>query len=147
MSGSFTEREYFAAIQHVDESFRAYLECFCRMLAEPPAREELMSILGKLSTALHQHFELEERDGYLGEAVAFAPRFSEEANRLLAQHPILSEELSALLERLRENDFSEAGWPRFIERANRFVKMLVEHERAENDLVQSAYEHDIGDKD
>lgn len=147
MLDSQADREYIAAMQCVDESFRTYLEQFCDLLGEVPDTGELVGVLGSLSTALHRHFELEEQDGYLGEAVAFAPRLATEADRLLQQHPMLSEELTSLHQNASIAGMSDERWASYVNQAHKFVERLIDHERAENDLVQTAYEEDIGDKD
>jgi len=147
MLESRKDQDYIELMQHVDESFRTHLKSFCEALVCQPERGELLSLLGNLSTQLHLHFELEERDGYLGEAVEIAPRFSVEADRLLQQHAVLSEEVTALMDRVRVDDESESWWSEFVPQAEMFVRKLIEHEKLENKLVQDAYEEDIGDKD
>lgn len=147
MLDSQAGRAYLDAMHYVDESFRARLEEFCKLLAGPPAKESVLVVLPTLSTELHRHFELEERDGYLGEAVAFAPRLSGTAERLLKQHATLAEELTALLQSLRGDTGSEAWWGTFVAQGEQFIRSLVDHERAENELVQDAYEEDIGVED
>ena len=66
-----------------------------------PKCQELADRLADIREHLQQHFDAEERDGYLGPALSMAPRFAQEADVLRDQHVTMLQTLDGLGGRLR----------------------------------------------
>jgi RNA polymerase-binding transcription factor DksA len=101
-------------------------------------------ILEDLGRDLPEHFALEERDGYLAAAVNAAPRFHRQATQLLAQHAEFAQRLNSLLTRARQLEDSVTSYLGWKQEFLRISADLLEHERAENDLIGQAHTEDIG---
>ncbi len=101
-------------------------------------------VLEDLKRDLPEHFALEERDGHMVSAIAVAPRFHRNAAQLIAQHADFCDRLTLLLSHAREAGTSFQSWARVQQDFFRLSADLLEHERAENDLISRAYNEDIG---
>jgi len=134
-------------IRQIDESMRGHVEELLRSTAAGADRGRLLQLLKGLDSDMHHHFEMEEQGGFLDGALAHDPRLSAMAADLLRQHPMLSHDLKQLITTV-ENAPAEPAWrATFAEQLHGFINRLVEHERAENRLVQDAYHDDIGEVD
>ncbi len=101
-------------------------------------------VLADLERDLPEHFALEEQDGHLASAVAVAPRFHRKAAHLLAQHADFCDRLTLLLDHARQAGTSVQSWAEVQQDFFRLSTDLLEHERAEGDLIGRAYCEDIG---
>ena len=101
-------------------------------------------VLEDLKRDLPAHFALEEQDGHMASAIAVAPRFHRNAAQLIAQHADFCDRLTLLLSHAREAGTSSQSWARVQQDFFRLSADLLEHERAENDLISRAYNEDIG---
>ncbi|HJT35582.1 MAG TPA: hemerythrin domain-containing protein [Pirellulales bacterium] len=104
----------------------------------PQAAREAVEAIASLQAHLKHHFMVEEAGGYLEEALIIAPRFSDLAAKLLAEHPVLlarTSETTALARRA-------AAEPVLLEALKKQVTELlgnlVAHETAENRIIQQA---------
>jgi RNA polymerase-binding transcription factor DksA len=101
------------------------------------------AVLQNFARELPHHFATEEKDGYLAEALAAAPRFQRRIDRLGRQHPAMLEELRSVHASFAEIE-AATGWLEFQRALQGFTSRLFEHEAAEHDVLQSALLDDIG---
>ena len=110
-------------------------------------KSSLPGILGELAAHLTSHFAFECEDGYLSEALENAPHLQPQADALEGQHPELLSAVMQLREQINRQGESEVWWEELSQSFESFSKSLIEHERAENHLVQEALDRDTGSKD
>jgi len=101
----------------------------------------------ELRNLLAEHFDEEERDGYLASALAVAPHFSVQAAELCHQHPQFLEQLDNLIARVRDSQPTSDYWRTVRDELEQFLVDLRRHERSENAIVQTAFQVDVGTKD
>jgi len=93
------------------------------------------------------HFDHEESGGYFAEAIDAAPRLSERADALLAEHAQMAEQLVELQHRAAMQT-TGARWRHALDHGFvDFMDRFLAHEEAENKLLQEAYFDDIGAED
>ena len=130
---------------------RSLLEIARRtLLREPPAiatPREMADLFGELRDQLAMHFSLEEAFGYFEDALDVAPRLSEQADLLKAQHQGLymsiceiADEADQILYQETEIDLRSEICERFAE----FFDQFSDHEACENALILEAFDQDIG---
>ena len=118
-----------------------------RFDAGKAASRNLVSLLNSLAAHLEMHFELEEEDEYFGYVLRRAPRLSERVSQLLREHAGMKSEVDELVTMARQA-FAENGDTRELAtRFRRFREHLLNHEKAEIDLLQEAYTCDLGSGD
>lgn len=104
--------------------------------AAASARKKALLRISGLRNRLASHFEEEECEGCLEEAVSRRPALAHEAMAIVAEHRGLVAELDRLIERL-----DEKASPREIASVEAdfeaFAQRLVEHERREQQAVKS----------
>lgn len=110
-------------------------------------RNHISGLLARLCDLVESHFSHEERGGYLKDALNRAPRFSAQAALLLEQHEALQEELEKLRLLVHAGVETPGWWTRVESDLHQFATRLVNHEHAENKVVQEAYTVDIGTND
>ena len=130
-------REHAAVRAAIDE-LHAELERL-RAEAGPSHRPgRLGGMLTMFRHHLRRHFELEERDGYLGLDTSQDTTQNRRIEHLLAQHRGLESKLDSLIEGVRETEEGHACLPdAFAEGLSSFLDSLQGHERAENHLLQT----------
>jgi len=106
-----------------------------------------LALLADLSRQLPEHFALEEKGGYLAEALQAAPRFSRRAERLQKQHRGFGDRIESILEEANLAATSSKSWRRVDGHFRQFSTALMAHEQAENDILESAFLDDIGTAD
>lgn len=131
-----TRRALLAAEHHTLEKRVAAL----RLLLEGEFSWDAARIaLSELRQALEAHFFLEESGGYLSAVLALAPERNLAVARLESDHSRMQGGLAALLceallarsrEELRTN-------------VSAFLGVLADHERRENELVQSTFSSEV----
>ncbi len=109
--------------------------------------EETCHLLAQLGDRLVKHFALEEQEGYFEEAVQHAPQFVAKANRLLAQHPKMCSQAQSLVAEANDRSAQSDWWETTHRLFLAFRDELLRHERAEDRLLQEAYNLDIGSHD
>lgn len=100
--------------------------------------------LRDLQNRLEHHFAREEAGGYLEEALTQAPRFSAQAAHLLEQHAQLLGQLRQVVQMAAAARETSSAWPALKGECATFIKELLAHEAAENQLVQEAFNIDLG---
>jgi len=110
-------------------------------------RRQVATRLKELTQQVLDHFDHEESGGYFGEAIDAAPRLSERADALLAEHAQMAEQLVALQHRAATQISSTRWWHALESDFIDFMDRFSAHEKAENALLQEAYFDDIGAED
>lgn len=103
----------------------------------PESSNEGAEALAALTKHLRHHFEQEEEGGYLEEALSAAPRFSQEAAVLLAQHPVMLQQANQVLELARSTS-DAAAWEKLKNDVKSLIAAMIAHETAENKIVRQA---------
>jgi hypothetical protein len=126
-----------------------------RMLAEvrellAQRRDALMvtATLGSLHVHLELHYVQEiQEDGFFDTIIEQAPWLKKRAVALIREHTLLTNALEELLSRANEGTPTEKWWNDMDARFEAFWKLFFRHEHAEIDLVQEAFNDDIGAAD
>lgn len=103
------------------------------------AVEDWADALTTLLQHIEHHFAQEEEGGYMEEALTLAPRFTAEAHRLANEHTELLAGLVTLLGRLHRADGRPETFPDVAARYHEWRTRLLDHERAENDVLAHAF--------
>ncbi len=113
-----------------------------------PSREEglaeLHARLGAAHAHITKHFRFEEQNGYMDAVRKREPRLERTIQQLAEEHRQLGQSLDALI--------GEAGAATSVGDALRegireWIECIRQHEVRENDLVQDAFNLDIGAED
>jgi hypothetical protein len=115
--------------------------------AQPPSAKglaELRTRLGRTRTHITEHFRFEEKNGYMAAVRKREPRLDRTVQQLADEHRQLAQTLDALID--------QAGVARTLDEALRekvraWVEKVHKHEASENDLVQDAFNLDVGAED
>jgi len=103
--------------------------------------------LGAVRDHLRQHFQFEERDGYMKHVLDRAPQLHPQTQELLAEHGRMSrqvDELVALISSLPSNrPLPDA----LRHRVRQLVQSVRKHEAIENRLVQETLNQELGADD
>lgn len=143
-------------MQHTElnRSLGVLLELLAGLLASyragtPDRGAELAArvLLGDLGRELPAHFELEERDGYMAEALAAAPRYQRLAGRLERQHASLARGIARIVDGAEAAGGSSDRWEELALDFRRFADALRAHEHAERDIMRDAFTDDLGGGD
>jgi len=118
-----------------------------RFDSEQVATRNLVSLINSLAAHLEMHFELEEENEYFGLVLKRSPHLSERVNQLLRKHETLKTEVDELVTMARQALAEEDDVTELATRFQKFRKLLLDHERAEIDLLQESYTCDLGSGD
>jgi DNA-binding transcriptional ArsR family regulator len=113
----------------------------------PSAREgvaELRARLGATQAHVTEHFRFEEQNGYLDAVRRREPRLERTIQQLAEEHRQLARSLEVLVE--QATAAASLNDP-FRKEVRGWVERLRQHEVRENDLVQDAFNLDIGAED
>lgn len=128
-------------LHHAFEKVREYLA------GNDPSQAHLVEgirLLTELRDRLSQHFSQEEKGGYLEEAVTRLPRLEPQAAALQRQHGEFLDTVNELLRDARRPGTLPALWGGLRDGYTQLMKRLTAHETAENKLLQSAFNEDMG---
>lgn len=100
--------------------------------------KKAVAAIEALVVHLNEHFAQEEEGGYLEQALAVAPRFSDEAKDLLAQHGMMLQQIGETLQTAKRSVEDPAAWTALRTETRELLRNLVAHETAENKIVQQA---------
>jgi len=103
---------------------------------------EMADHIADVRRLLKEHFDVELEGGYLNAVLERAPQFTEQATRLCAQHAEFLEALDGMESRLRAH--KAEAWDSVREEFGAFIDELSNHEHRENEMVQTAFNQDIG---
>jgi iron-sulfur cluster repair protein YtfE (RIC family) len=145
MNAPPTNLEVFEQMHREHEALRAKLGRIHDVFQDStPALSEINSLLHEFEEALTIHFANEETDGFFDDVTNHSPALASEAARLCVEHRELQHEAAEL------RRFASAGcpsilwWRELASRCHTFSQKLMQHESAENRLLQIAYRQDIG---
>jgi RNA polymerase-binding transcription factor DksA len=152
------EFDYFQRIRIQHRGFRSALHSIEKLLttaAESSSQDDerrtarafARIMLPDLSHELEAHFELEERGGYLADALAVAPRFSTKADLLQSEHRDLLSQIERLAERVCEAEAKAEEWMDIQRAFSELAEQLLHHERGENKILNAAFPDDLGSAD
>ena len=148
MSSVNWEHEFFEVMQTEHKQLTDLLtEIGATVSAQERDKNHVTDLISRLSELVESHFSHEERGGYLKDALERAPRLTPQAELLLDQHAPLQEEVEKLRLLVHSGVESAAWWTRIESDFHKFASRLINHEHAENMLVQEAYTEDIGTGD
>ncbi len=116
-------------------------------LAPETTAGQALAWVTRLRAALVDHFNQEESGGYFAELIAVAPRLSTRAETLEREHVLLLASLDEIQADLRQASPLAPPLASVVERFTTLAGAFLAHEAAENDLVQSAFEDELGTAD
>jgi hypothetical protein len=108
---------------------------------------EMLGKLQRLNELITEHFKVEESSGCFSDMVSHAPHMSEKVGLLLAEHEQLQAALACQIEYVSGCQGTGEQWQKIGADFEKFHDSLMQHENAENELVQLVFTQDIGDKD
>ena len=115
--------------------------------ADPSSGEGLVGLrarLGKARAHLTEHFRFEEENGYMDAVRAREPRLERTIQHLAEEHSQLKRSLDALIgEASAATNLSDT----LRDEIREWIDCVRRHEVHENDLVQDAFDLDIGAED
>jgi hemerythrin len=110
-------------------------------------RDELGVLIDELQQDILQHFAHEENAGFFDHIVAMAPQLVHETTLLKHQHKALASLLEDIATTLRREDLSAEQMQQVADLIYEFRVRFGEHEEGENQLLQEAFDRDVGSKD
>jgi hypothetical protein len=121
----------------------------CLLIESPPpmSRHQLFSALCELRDQLAMHFTLEEAYGYFDDAIDTAPWLSIRADELRSEHDAFYNDLCEIVdhaEQLLHREVPARLLGQVVRRFGDFFEMFQKHESAENQLIQQAFNEDLG---
>jgi len=105
---------------------------------------KLRSRLGSTRTNITEHFRFEEQNGYLDVVRKREPRLEREIHQLAEEHGQLSKSLDALIGKART---ATSLGDSLRDETRQWIEQVRKHEVHENDVVQDAFDLDIGAED
>ncbi len=93
---------------------------------------------------MRDHFAQEEQGGYLEEALSYAPRLGPQAAKLERQHPQLLARMDDVCDTAHKRGSEPVAWPAILDGARAAIKELMAHESGENQIIQKAFNTDLG---
>jgi hemerythrin-like domain-containing protein len=139
-----------AAVEH--EALRHIIGGLRTVLDWKPTTDDLarkLSSLRFIAQSFQRHLErlmaLKEQDGYMTDAVEQMPALAEKVQALLRDHDEFEETLHRLV--LRLEHLSPSDKPKFDAVCRDMEELLVkleDHHRREADLMQEAFQRDVG---
>jgi hemerythrin len=145
MNASPTPGEVFAAMHREHETLREKLSRIHDVFTgSDPSRNEIRKLLEEFEEALVVHFSHEEEDGFFDEVVGYSPASAREADRLCVEHEELRKEAKELYRFATSGSPSMPWWRELAVRCHNFSRKLMLHENAENRLLQTAHQQELG---
>jgi hypothetical protein len=97
--------------------------------------------LGAVLARVKEHFRIEEGSGFLESLGEQQPRLGHAVQELLAEHCGLIDSLIQLIEKSKAVSSLDASIRKDI---GEWITHIRQHESHEEDLIQEAYNHDLG---
>ena len=133
--------------RHLRDLFQKALTLFASPRRVRISPRHVVNHLWQLRDQLSMHFALEDAYGYFEDAIAEAPRLSEQAEMLRNEHGDLYLEMCDLVEQGEQLLYDHLPRRYMTELAISFYAFharFQEHETRENELIFSAFDDDIG---
>jgi iron-sulfur cluster repair protein YtfE (RIC family) len=148
MNRTTTPSDVFDQVMEEHNALRNKVSRIHTLLASPePARDEIETLLREFLNALLVHFSNEENDGFFDDVTAYSPRLAGRAGMLCGEHKQMLSEADELRRFAAAGSPSMPWWRELSSRCHEFSKRLMRHEHKENELLQEAYQTDIGAND
>jgi hypothetical protein len=149
MTATFTPEEEVQRIQAEPAALQQKLrKIHCVLASRDIAADEISNLLTEFEGALRLYFESEaESEGFFEQVTAHAPQLINRADRLCIEHDDLLHQATELCRFAAAGSPSLAWWRELRCRCHEFSKQLMHHETGEHELLQKAYQDDIGTKD
>lgn len=148
MSHNTDDVQFAELMQSEHEHLRRSIQEASDVLKSPHRqRKHLNDLLAMLSEQVESHFRHEEHGGYLTDALARAPHLRSRAEVLQEEHLTLQEQIDKLHLLVHSGVESPSWWTRVESDFHVFAARLHDHEHAETQLVQEAFNQDIGTGD
>ena len=112
--------------------------------SRPERRDVAVHQISALLKKLEAHFHEEEEEGFFDQITACAPRFATETDRLMQEHQVLLKQMRCLTALAETCEGSDLWWDRLKNDFHEFRVTIMHHESAENQLLQRAFNEDIG---
>ncbi len=109
--------------------------------------EQVNHQLAALLKELVAHFLDEEDDGFFDQIEQKVPRLSPEVRHLKEEHQQFLEQMRVLVATAESRAGTPLWWQSLKTDFHEFSKALMHHESTENQLLQRAYNEDIGTRD
>jgi len=112
------------------------------------AQSEVVALLADFADSVRAHFDHEEQfDGFFDNVVDEAPWLNDRTEALIDEHGELRSQLEQLQSHAINGVPSDAWWQKIHSRFEAFWLLFSRHEAQENQLVQAAFNEDIGAED
>jgi len=134
------------ALQHAHTRLQADLRKLEDEAAptSPATLTQLRSHLQLTRVHVADHFQFEEQDGYMDTLRKREPRLERTIAGLAEEHEEMMQSLDALIDSSRK---SNCQLKAIRERVREWIEHVRTHERKENELVQDAFDFDVGAAD
>lgn len=148
MNAEAPHREVVEKIRQEHELLEERLAYIRRVFAtrRPPA-DEAAALLWDLWSVLRIHFVNEESGGFFTEVTTYAPRLTRQADDLCLEHQAVLHTVSDLARFARAGAASQTWWRELKTRFQALCTQLARHESDEHELLQEAYQVDLGGDD
>jgi len=135
--------------EELSRAHKALLEDLRKLeeAASPTAGEGLAGLRGRLDatrTHIGEHFRFEEENGYLDVVSKREPRLDRAIQQLIEEHRQLAQSLDRILGEAKAAMGLEDA---LREEVQGWVKRVRQHEAREDNLIQDAFNLDIGAED
>ncbi len=133
----------------LSEAHGAFLEDLRKLeqAARPHSGEAISDLLARLAeicSEVGEHFRFEEQNGYMNAIRKDEPRLERSIQQLEEEHRQLGRTLEALLTEVKAITGQDLA---LREKVRAWAERVRHHEARENQLVQDAFNRDLGAKD
>jgi hemerythrin-like domain-containing protein len=104
----------------------------------------LRAPLAATRSHINEHFRFEEQNGYMDKVRKREPRLEHTIEQLAAEHRQLAQSLDAIIKRAKDAPSLD---PALRDQIREWIASVRQHEAREDDLVQNAFNLDIGAED
>ncbi|MEZ6059891.1 MAG: hemerythrin domain-containing protein [Planctomycetaceae bacterium] len=109
-----------------------------------PRFGEMGDRLRPLHHELRSHFEHEEKQGYLSDALTVAPDLANSTQGLVLEHSQLLKQLDVLVDRLHQSEPPFDSWQQACAELDTVLDLLNQHETQELSILAAAVNHQDG---
>ncbi len=109
--------------------------------------ENVRKALERVCSYLEAHFHKEDKGGFFAEITSQAPRLSDRAEQVSHEHEGLLASFAKFAQHAGMGDGGSQWWEQLDTEFHNVSKQLMEHEHREQDLLQQAFNEDIGSGD
>ncbi len=118
------------------------------LIDQRASQHVVSSVIAELAESVRLHFVHEEvENGFFESVIDQAPWLKDQAGLLIDEHCDMAAQLSQLQWRSRHGGPSAVWWQDVAAGFEAFCAMFLQHERRENELLQTAFYQDIGAED